>query len=459
MKQARALRSDLRFRPSVMRSGRLRAIAANVVALTILSVFLGDAGAAGTDTAVAYQINVAHNGVQVDNALSPPFVRRWQVTLPGPVSYPLVAHGLVFVTADDGSVPTLYALNQASGQTVWSQPLVQPPPVVFPWANAAYDSGRVFAVGSAGVMTAYDAGTGALLWTTMLPFQYLFSTPPTAANGVVYTGGAGTGGTVYAVNQTTGVVLATQSVQNGDTSSPALSDSSMFVSYACNQAYGFVQTTLGLLWHYHTGCEGGGGRTAVYANGRVFTRDFFGNLILDAASGNLLGTYGPSNGSSIAAPAVSGNTMWLLSGGTLSAQDISVPSSPSTLWSFTGDGQLVSAPIVLSTSSGTFIIEGSASGMLYALNAATGAQVWSTNLGAAIQPPDEYNILSQPLTGLGAGQGLLVVPAGDTVSAFFSGTPLPASLATPIPTLSEGMLVALVLLLTVLAVDTIRPRR
>jgi outer membrane protein assembly factor BamB len=459
MRQALALRGGLRFRPSAMRSGRLRAIAANAVALTILSVFLGDAGAAGTDTAVAYQISVAHNGVQVDNALSPPFVRRWQVTLPGPVSYPLVAEGLVFVTAGDGTtgVSTLYALDQGTGHTVWLQLLSQPPPFVLPWANAAYDSGRVFAVGSAGLMTAYDARTGALLWSTMLPFQYLFSAPPTAANGAVYTGGAGGGGTVYAVNQTSGSVLATQSVQNGDASSPALSDSSMFVSYACNQAYGFAQTTLALLWHYSTGCEGGGGKTTVYDSGRVFTRDSFGNLILDAASGNLLSSYGPPN-ASILAPAVSGNTMWFLSGGTLSAHDISVPSSPSTLWSFTGDGQLVTAPIVLSTSSGTFVIEGSASGMLYALNAATGAQVWSTNLGAAIQPPDEQNVFAHPLTGLGAGQGLLVVPAGNTVSAFASNTAPPAS-STPIPTLSEGMLVVLVLLLTVLAVGTVRRRR
>jgi hypothetical protein len=231
------------------------------------------------------------------------------------------------------------------------------------------------------------------------------------------------------------------------------------VSYACNQAYGFARETLGLRWHYSTFCHGGGGRTPVYENGRVFTRDFFGNLILDAATGNLLGNYGPpppSNAATVA-PAVSGNTMWLLSGGTLSAQDLSAPSNPSTLWSFTGDGQLVTAPIVLSTPGGAFIIEGSASGMLYALNAATGAPVWSTNIGAAIGQPDESS-LNQPLTGLGAGQGLLVVPAGKTVFAFFGNAPPPAP-SIPIPTLSEWMLLVLALLLSVLAVGTVRRGR
>jgi len=389
-----------------------------------------DAVASEAGNAVAYQVNVAHSGVQADSSLSPPFWLRWRVTLPGLVSYPLIAQGLVFVTAADQTtgVTTLYALGQASGHTVWSQPLTQPPPFVYPWATAAYDNGRVFAIGTAGQMSAYEASTGGVLWSAALPGQYLFSSAPTAANGVVYTGGAGSGGTLYAVDQETGTVLATQPVQNGDNSSPALSDIDVFVSYACDRAYAFAQeATLDLLWHYDTFCAGGGGKTTVYENGRVFTRDsFLGNLILDAATGNLLGSYGPrpTYSPTIVAPAVSGNTMWVLSGGVLSAQNVSDPSNPSTLWSFAGDGQLVTAPIVLSTPSGDFVVEGSASGMLYVLHAGTGQLAWSTNVGAAIQRPDEQNI-SQPLTGLAAGQGLLVVPAGKTVSAYFTDTTAP----------------------------------
>jgi fibronectin type 3 domain-containing protein len=59
--------------------------------------------------------------------------------------------------------------------------------------------------------------------------------------------------------------------------------------------------------------------------------------------------------------------------------------------------------------------------MLYALNAATGAVAWSTNVGAAIPRPDEHNAVQ--LTGLGAGQGLLVVPAANTLTAFGAPTP------------------------------------
>jgi len=181
----------------------------------------------------------------------------------------------------------------------------------------------------------------------------------------------------------------------------------VFVGYACGQDYGFAKTTLAALWHHTANCEGGGGKTTVFANGRVYTRDpINGNLVLDATNGSQIGgAYSAS-----VAPAVDASNVFTLSAGTLS-------------WgssSFTGDGQLQTAPILISTPSGEFVIEGSASGNLYALNVSTGAQAWSANVGAAIPKPDEQNAV--PLTGLAAGQGLLVVPAGTTVSAYYSVT-------------------------------------
>jgi outer membrane protein assembly factor BamB len=411
--------SDRRKRAAVLRlrAKGWRAAGVVFIAMIVGGLFAGPAEAAGSGVGVAYQVDVAHDGVQVDDSLTPPFSQRWQVTLAGSVSYPLIAQGLVFFTVANtsGQYGTqLYALDQSTGATVWSQPISG----TYFWSNATYDAGKLFVVNYDGLLRAFDAGSGVELWETQLPGQYAFSSPPTADAGVVYVGGAGSGGTLYAVDETNGAVLATASVMNGDESSPALSASSVFVSYACNTAYGFAQTTLALLWNYTTFCSGGGGKTTVFANGRVFTRDFFGNLILDAATGNLLGTYGPTN-SGIPAPTVEGNTIWFLSNGTLVAQDITTPSSPSTLWSFAGDGQLDTAPIVLSTPSGDFVVEGSSSGELYAVDAATGAAVWSANVGGVISGPDEQNV-SQPLTGLSAGQGLLVVPAGRTVTAYAS---------------------------------------
>lgn len=90
-------------------------------------------------------------------------------------------------------------------------------------------------------------------------------------------------------------------------------------------------------------------------------------------------------------------------------------------WSFGGDGQLTTAPIVLNG----YVYVGSGNGNLYAVNAATGQQAWTANVGAAIPAPDEQNV-SQPLTGMAAAQGLFVVPAGTTLVAYtYTVTPFP----------------------------------
>ena len=77
-------------------------------------------------------------------------------------------------------------------------------------------------------------------------------------------------------------------------------------------------------------------------------------------------------------------------------------------------GGLDTAPIAV----GNTAYVGSSSGKLCGLSVQTGKAVWSTNVGASIPAPDEQNV-SQPLTGLAAGQGLLVVPAGDELAAYW----------------------------------------
>ena len=358
--------------------------------------------APGPTVAVAYQISIGHAGYSGDTTIVPPLVRRWAANFAGPVSYPLITGGKVFVTvADSGSSSgtTLYALNRATGKTTWSRPISG----AFFWSNAAYDSGRVFVVNADGLLRAFNAASGQLDWSMQLPGQRQFSSPPTAASGVVYTGGAGSGGTVYAVSETNGAVLWTQAVENGDDSSPALSGTSAFVSYACGLVYAFGRVTGQQQWFSNGSCEGGGGKTPVYNSGKVYARDFTGNKILAAGTGKLLGTFqaGP-------APAFDGKVGLFLNAGTLTAV-----SGGKTVWAFSGDGGVDTAPIAV----GNAVYVGSSSGMIYGLSISRGKVVWSANVGAGIPAPDEQN-LSQPLTGLGAGQGLLVVPAGNELVAY-----------------------------------------
>src|SRR5206468_873975 len=96
-------------------------------------------------------------------------------------------------------------------------------------------------------------------------------------------------------------------------------------------------------------------------------------FVLDAADGTLVGRFesGP-------APVFAGD-LWisLTHKGVLGARSLSTGRE---LWRFIGDGHLTSAPIVVNG----FVWEGSKSGTLYAIDAGTGQQVWSTDVGAPI---------------------------------------------------------------------------
>src|SRR5438552_18445695 len=83
-------------------------------------------GLALSDEAVAYQNNPAHDGNQPGDALTAPLAQKWAVDLGGPVSYPLIAGGKVFVTVGNVAQPnapnygsSLVALDQQTRRLAW----------------------------------------------------------------------------------------------------------------------------------------------------------------------------------------------------------------------------------------------------------------------------------------------------------------------------------------------------
>ena len=360
---------------------------------------------------VAYQIDYAHSGYSYfSSGVTFPGSPSWSATLNGAISYPLIADGKVFVTtsrvdSSGGYGTSLYALDERTGAAVWGPIAISG---TYFWSGHAFDHGKIFVINFDGLLRSFDAATGQPGWSIKLPGQYAFSAPPTAVNGIVYLGGAGSGGTLYAVDESNGTVIWTSGVMNGDMSSPTVSTDGVFVSYPC-QVYKFDPLTGSSLWHYSGACEGGGGKTSVYANGLLYVRDS-SDEIFNAATGSMTGSFnaGP-------APAFSAQYGFFQSSGTLTGIDLS---TRQVLWSFAGDGNLVSAPVVINQS----VIVGSGSGNVYAVNAATGALMWTGKAAAGISRPDEQNV-SQPLTGFGAGEGYLIVPAGNTLTAWYLAGP------------------------------------
>src|SRR6185369_15424387 len=162
----------------------------------------------GPEQARNYQINETHTGSTNSPGLTPPLRPKWSRNFGQEMSYPLIADGKVFVTVRNESAygTVLYALNAADGSTVWSYALSG----TYYWSTLCYENGRVFALNFDGLLRAFDGTTGSLVWSRQLPVQYAFSSAPTVFQGVVYVGGAGLGGTAYAVSAENGNVLWTK---------------------------------------------------------------------------------------------------------------------------------------------------------------------------------------------------------------------------------------------------------
>jgi len=353
-------------------------------------------GSSQAEEAVAYQINPAHSGSMTFAAgFSAPLKQIWTKNLGVTLSYPVIADGLVFV---EGSDNTITALSVATGAQVYKK-LVGGGSygLLFDGMGPAYDNGKFFVLNSSGLLMAFISTTGKPSWSAQMPEQYLFSSAPSASNGFVYTGGAGSGGTVYAVNETNGALAWTQGVENGDDSSPAIGGDGIYVAYPC-QYYKFDPLSGKTDWHDSEGCDGGGGATPIYFSGRIYLLDFpSGNYTLSAKTGTIVGSFG-GYPPAFTIDAKGHKIGVSLDSGTLRGWDVG---TQNILWSFAGDGQLSTTPIIVND----LAIEGSQSGEVDALGLAEGRKLWSANTGSAV-------------THVSAGLGTLIVISGQIVTAY-----------------------------------------
>lgn len=209
---------------------------------------------------------------------------------------------------------------------------------------------------------------------------------------------------LLAFSETNGATLWQQSV-SGTSGTVAVSADGVYASAPCT-TFDLRPATGETVWTNNTGCEGGGGDTPVVANGVLYSpiNGNYSGTSFDAETGKVLGDFSASD-----IPAITADTAFMLSNGTLQAIALS---NNQILWSFAGDGSLDTAPIAIND----YVIVGSSSGNVYALDAGTGAQVWMQNVGAGVDTSSSGTVSMS--TGLAAGDGLLVIPAGNEVIAY-----------------------------------------
>jgi outer membrane protein assembly factor BamB len=350
---------------------------------------------------VAYQIDTGHTGSIQFKSVTLPTAASWSVNVGGAPSYALIVAGRVFVIANANGNSQLLALNAATGATLWG-------PIAYSGAaGIAHDAGTIFVTSGSntatGILSAVDAATGAAKWSVAVPGPFAAQSPPVAARGFVY---ALDGGMVTAFNESDGSQSWQQTV-TGTNGTVAVTVDGVYATAPC-ASYALQPAIGSVVWTAGTGCGGAGGATPVVGSGRMYspTGGFFSGSVYDSQAGTLLGTFSAS-----APPALAAASAYVL--GTATLQSIALNNNQ-VAWQFTGDGALVTAPVVVNG----YVFIGSSGGNLYALDATTGTQVWSRNLGAAIPSASTGQSALLSPSGLSAGDGWLIVPAGNTVNAF-----------------------------------------
>jgi outer membrane protein assembly factor BamB len=349
--------------------------------------------------ATAYQIDPAHDGAMSFGSVSFPAAATWRVGIGvGTPSNIVIADGKVFLTADATGGSQLMALEQANGAMAWGPQAISG--VGAGTAGVAYDSGRVFLSGASTVY-AYDAATGALDWSVGLAAAAAGA--PTAADGFVYVNVAGSA-TIYALDEATGAI-DWQHALSAPSRIAAVTADGLYVTAAAAgcDTLDLRPATGEVIWDSSEGgafCPQTANDTPIVANQLVYSPNSSGTAVFSAETGSSAGT--------LADPlpaAFSGGTAYFAQGANLDAIDLS---NSTVAWTFNGDGtQLTVLPILVNQ----YVITGTAAGNLYALDATTGAPVWTQALGGAIQQ-------------LSAGDGWLLVldePAsggGGTLTAY-----------------------------------------
>lgn len=363
---------------------------------------------AASKDAVAFQNNAAHTGAVSFANLSFPSSAKWSVDVGGTPSYAIVAQGKVILTVTTAyNTSQVLALDQATGHTVWG------PIALTGYSNATYDAGRVYVLsvdvaGSTGALQAFDLNTGTLDWSTSLSELSSSFAAPTAAYGMVYAVENGNGSELIGVDGSTGAVEWTR-FAGANNSTPAVSADGVYVASAC-AAYDIRPATGELIWQETVGCSGSiSATTPVVANQFLYApteASGYDGTVFNAESGASVSTYTADS-----PPAFTSTFGYYLKSSVLSGVTLA---DNKQQWTFTGDGHLQGAPLAIDQ----YVFIGSTTGNLYAVDSTTGTQAWSVSLGTAIGA----DVTVLPFSGLAAGDGLLIVPAGTKVFAYTLST-------------------------------------
>jgi outer membrane protein assembly factor BamB len=274
----------------------------------------------------------------------------WTAATGGEVhSTPAVAGGMVYVGSDDGKV---YALDAGTGAPVWTATISGSV-----GASPAVVDGRVY-IGSLDRLYALDAASGARVWSATLGGRIQAS--PAVAGGTAYV--RSDDNKLNALNAGTGAPVWTASIgptpQPGEpsfgtptSSSPAVADGMVYVGSFDGKLYALNATTGATVW---TASDGGGVQsTATVLDGVVYVSlaRGLGDQRLHAFDGATGASLWTSEVDASAGPVLANGVLYVGTDGFSTSSGLLValnPASGAVLWSrlAAGDSSPVTSVVV-----------------------------------------------------------------------------------------------------------------
>jgi outer membrane protein assembly factor BamB len=321
---------------------------------------------------------------------------KWEKPTGGKYNYfglnsaPAVVNGVVYIGSPTGTYGggspnySFYALDASTGATLWSFNTGSPVQ-----SSPAVANGVVYFGSGDDNVYALNASTGAKLWSYTTGGG--IDSSPAVVNGVVYFGSEDDN--VYALNASTGAKLWSFTTGSGIGSSPAVANGVVYVGSSDGNVYALNASTGAKLWSYDTNALNGGPviSSPAVVNGVVYVSSGFNSngivYALNAGTGALLWSYA-TGGEVWSSPSVVNGMVYI---GTYAGSVIALNASTGALlWSFGTSEFWQSSPAVANgvvyVGSGVLsccavLGPGLCPGNIYALNASTGALLWSYTLG------------------------------------------------------------------------------
>jgi outer membrane protein assembly factor BamB len=238
--------------------------------------------------------NGALTGVTAPKVWPPTLTKQWRAETGLGYSTPLVVGNRVFAFGRQGEEEVMSALDAATGKVVWRT--AYPAPFTLPAGTGkhglgpkstpVYAEGRVFALGLSSIFSAFDAGTGRLLWqkpASAVQPKYGTATSPLADKGLVYVHlGGHDQGAMTAFDAATGAVKWTWAGDGPGYASPQFAE------------FGGVRQLLALTQEYLVGLDPASGALLWK---QPFRNQFWTNIVTPVVhrdtvviSANMVGT-------------------------------------------------------------------------------------------------------------------------------------------------------------------------